>query len=111
MEVNKYLGIEKKIGKSSESYSESIELKKEFRLFDICKKEGASIYVNPIGGQELYQKAAFAEQGIDLLFIKSNEIRYKQFQDEFIPWLSIIDVLMFNSVEEIAVLLSCYRLI
>lgn len=106
-----YLGVTTKMVKSSESHSASIELRKEFRLFDICKKEGAESYINPIGGIELYKKEDFSAQGITLNFIKSNEIRYKQFNAEFVPWLSIIDVLMFNSKDEANVLLNSYELI
>ncbi len=49
---------------------------------------------------ELYSKENFAEYGIRLQFIKSLPIEYKQFNNEFVTWLSIIDVLMFNSKEE-----------
>ncbi len=44
-------------------------------------------------------------------FIKSLPIEYKQFKHEFVPWLSIIDVLMFNSKEEINNFLDNYELI
>ena len=48
---------------------------------------------------------------IELKFLKSNVIEYKQFEDEFIPWLSIIDVLMFNSKNEVKNLLNEYTLV
>ena len=32
-------------------------------------------------------------------FLKSKEITYKQFGGEFVPWLSIIDILMFNDAD------------
>lgn len=111
LSVCNYLGIEKRIIKSSENYTSSIDLKKEFRLIDICKKEQAVTYLNPIGGQELYKKEDFLKEGIELLFIKSKEIKYRQFNSTFVPWLSIIDVLMFNSREETRLLLNNYELI
>ncbi len=37
-------------------------------------------------------------------------IKYKQFNNEFVPWLSIIDVMMFNSKEQIQEYLNKYTL-
>ena len=66
---------------------------------------------NAIGGIELYDKDVFSKCGISLNFIKSNPIIYSQFKNEFIPWLSIIDVMMFNSPEQIKDFLSQFDLI
>lgn len=80
------------------------------RLIEICKKFGAETYINPIGGLKLYNKKDFEKHNIRLYFLRTNEIIYKQFGNDFIPSLSIIDVLMFNSVEEIRNLLENYEL-
>lgn len=109
IEVCNYIGITTKIEASSTIYNNS-ELLKEQRLVDICKKEEASIYINPIGGQELYTKEYFAKYSIELLFIKSQKIIYQQFNNNFIPWLSIIDILMFNSRAEIIEMLENFDL-
>ncbi|HOA81203.1 MAG TPA: WbqC family protein, partial [Defluviitaleaceae bacterium] len=45
-----------------------------------------------------------------LNFLKTDDIKYQQFGDEFIPNLSIIDVMMFNSREKIQELLEQYTL-
>ena len=68
-------------------------------------------FINSIGGVDLYKKDFFAEYGYKLNFIKSGEIYYKQFNSEFISNLSIIDVLMFNSIEEINHMLKNYQLV
>jgi len=60
---------------------------------------------------ELYNTQTFRENGIELKFLEMNNISYKQFNNEFVPYLSIIDVLMFNSKEEVQNLLSQYSLI
>ncbi|MCQ6963439.1 WbqC family protein [Methanolobus chelungpuianus] len=86
-------------------------LKKQDRVIETCKKANADIYINAIGGLELYDKEIFAENGIELKFIKSDNIEYEQFQNEFVPSLSIIDVMMFNSTEEIRDMLGRYVLI
>ena len=53
----------------------------------------------------------FDKNNISLYFIKTNNIRYKQFNANFIPSLSIIDLLMFNSIEDVHQLLNEYTLI
>lgn len=108
--ASKYLGLNTEFLISSERY-ENQGMERAARLIDICKQENAGEYINAIGGMELYSKKEFEEQGIKLNFIKSQPIEYKQFKNEFVPWLSIIDVLMFNSVEEINKMLDKYELI
>ncbi len=109
--VAKYLGLTTKFYTSSVNFSESIEIERTERIKYICKELNAKHYINAIGGQELYDKDDFKKSGIELSFIKSHPITYKQFDNEFVPWLSIIDVMMFNSVEEIGVMLEQYELV
>ena len=59
----------------------------------------------------MYNKADFIKHNLNLNFIKSKLVQYKQFDNEFVPWLSIIDVLMFNSIEEIQQMLQNYELL
>jgi hypothetical protein len=85
-------------------------LKSQEKVLAICKNRKTEVYINSIGGINLYDKETFKKNKIDLLFIKTNPIDYKQFDNKFIPWLSIIDVLMFNSKEKIKNLLDEYTL-
>lgn len=105
-----YLGIGTQIVPSSSIY-QNTQLKAQERILDICLQEQANHYINPIGGMELYNKEVFAEKQIQLNFIKTQAIQYPQFKNEFVPWLSIVDVLMFNSVEDIKSYLDKYELI
>ena len=86
-------------------------LKAQDKVIEICKILNADEYVNAIGGQSLYSKKAFSEEGIELKFIKENDIVYKQYDNEFVRDLSIIDVLMFNTKEDVKKLLQEYNLI
>ena len=86
-------------------------LKSENKVIAICQKQEAERYINAIGGIDLYDKDRFKKVNIDLNFIKSNSIVYKQFNYEFIPSLSIIDVMMHNSKETIQEYLKNYTLI
>ena len=108
--ICEYLGIETEIVSSSSQYN-TFELKGEEKIFSICMQENANMYINPIGGLDLYKKDTFSDKNISLKFLKTGNIVYKQFKDPFIPYLSIIDVLMFNSVEECLNLLSQYSLV
>jgi hypothetical protein len=111
IEISKYLNINTEFKVSSIDYPSSYGLERSTRLFNIIKQLDGDKYINAIGGQDLYNKDAFLNEGIELFFIKSNPIEYKQFNNEFVPWLSIIDVLMFNTVDEIQLMLEKYELI
>lgn len=106
-----YLKIDTPIIKSSEIDDENYHLKGKERVMHICKILEADCYINAIGGMELYTKEAFQQHNISLNFIKSNPIIYTQFENDFVPWLSIIDVLMFNSPEEINQMLDKFILL
>ena len=43
---------------------------KVMNLINICEKMGAKNYINPEGGQKLYNKKEFIENGVKLNFIK-----------------------------------------
>ena len=111
--VCSYLGIKTKFLVSSENFSETIHLRRSDRLISICKKLEADELINAIGGIDLYDKKDFDLYGIRLSFIKILEnISYAQEKNQqFIPNLSIIDVIMFNSVQEINQMLENYELV
>jgi hypothetical protein len=73
----------------------------EDRVLAICKAEKASSYINLSGGRTLYSRERFAAEGIELRFIAPTPIEYQQFGEPFVPWLSIVDALMFNPVEHV----------
>lgn len=88
------------------------DLRRQERVIDICGRLGASTYVNPIGGTALYDPAAFAQWGIALRFLRARPFAYAQGPHPFVPWLSILDVLMFNPRSALkAVLAGGYDLI
>lgn len=85
--------------------------KKVARILEICKYENANLYVNAIGGQALYSKDEFSEYGIDLRFIKMEVFNYPQFNQDFHPNLSIIDVLMHIGSDRTRCLIQKYTLV
>ncbi len=84
------------------------QLRSQDKVIAICKALHASQYINPIGGVALYSKETFEQNNIALNFIKAADVEYKQFSNEFIPWLSIIDVMMFNPKEKVQQYLQSY---
>lgn len=80
------------------------------KVLAICKEIGATHYINAPGGRSLYDSRMFAEQGITLSFIQSENISYPQFGKDFTANLSIIDVMMFNDKLECTRLLGKYAL-
>ncbi|MCV6638076.1 WbqC family protein [Candidatus Albibeggiatoa sp. nov. NOAA] len=105
-----YLNIQTQMIKSASVYQNQ-HLKGQARILDICQQEQADTYINLMGGQALYDKNAFAQAGIQLQFIQTQPIVYKQFSNHFVPNLSIIDVLMFNSTKQSQFLLNQYQLV
>jgi len=105
-----YLSIETEIIVSSQ-INKNKELRGQNRIIDICRRLGAYEYINPIGGQALYSREAFDSCGIKLGFHSIKDIKYRQFMNEFVPNLSIIDVMMFNDKDEIHGMLTKYELV
>lgn len=115
---SRFLDMENSLSCLDDDYSQfpymkkTRPIRKTARVLEMCRMEGADQFVNAIGGQALYNKDEFKEYGIDLKFIKTNEISYSQNnRDIFSANLSIIDVLMFNGLDGAKELLNEYELV
>lgn len=109
-EVANYLNIHTEIILSS-TLSKNENLNGQDKVINIVKMLNGTSYINAIGGLELYSKETFAKENINLNFLRTREIQYKQFNNDFVPNLSIIDVMMFNSPETIREMLDDYELL
>jgi hypothetical protein len=109
-QVANYIGIETKIEATSTIYPKDGRSGQD-RILDICTREGASTYVNPPGGRNLYDTELFASAGIELLFLDPNlpalTLRHSGQEG---PCLSILDLLMLNSVAAIREATAMFRL-
>lgn len=108
--LSAFMGIQTEFVLTSRCYRNN-DLSGQERVIDICNREGASVIINPQGGQALYDHVAFIRSGLDLKFLIPSTIEYKQFGSVHVPWLSIIDVMMFNSQGQIRALLDQYELV
>jgi len=84
---------------------------KQERVVTIAQKMTAELYINPIGGTALYCPGYFRSNGLVLRFLRMDDLSYPQFNHPFVPSLSIIDVLMFNSRSEAQALLRRFSLV
>nr|WP_294899533.1 WbqC family protein [uncultured Pedobacter sp.] len=109
-EIASYLNIETKFVDSSSIYANQ-NLSGQDRILDICLKEDANHYINPTGGTDLYNREDFESSQMTINFIKSLEINYRQFDNDFVSGLSIIDVMMFNNPQKIKEFLKKYQLV
>lgn len=109
-EICKYLQIDTEITISS-TLNIDHSLKGQNKVISICKAMEASNYYNAIGGRDLYLPADFVKENITLHFLSTSPIEYKQFSNEFVSNLSILDVMMFNSVDDIHNMLNDFELI
>lgn len=93
-----YMGINTKFKVASEEeYLKGDD--KVISLVNICNQENTNYYINPIGGQTLYDKSMFESHGITLNFIQTQ------------PSLSVIDECFSKSKEELKTQLNNYKLI
>lgn len=110
IKTTNYLGINTEFKISSNDFINE-GLKGQNRVLSMCLVEGATSYINPIGGLELYNKQHFSNNKIDLFFIKSEFPEYNQFKFPFVKGLSIIDIMMFNHRQDIQRMLKAYQLL
>jgi hypothetical protein len=109
-EVCAHLDIETEILRSSQLQKDE-SLKAQDRIIDLCRRLGADEYYNAIGGVELYDKESFENAGMRLHFLRARLGEYPQYGGEFVPGLSIIDVMMFNDRDAVKAMLEDYELV
>lgn len=107
--VTRHLGLKVSFVETSAAYGNEA-LRGQARILDICRREGASEYVNLPGGRSLYSTERFAAEGVRLRFLAPELPAYEQFGDKFVAGLSIIDVLMFNARTRVQDFLGRYSL-
>lgn len=77
----------------------------------ICEQVGASAYLNPPGGREIFVPEDFARSGINLQFLDPVLQPYKQGIRPFVPGLSIVDLLMWNSTSDVCAMAKQIKLL
>ena len=108
--VCEYIGLNR-----AYSFSSALRIDEKFkaqdRVIEICKRKKSSEYHNASGGINLYRSEDFKKDGIELKFVKTKSMVYSQGDRDFVPNLSIIDVLMWNDLATVRSLLQEYVLV
>lgn len=110
VKISEYLNLDTIFLYSSEVRKDET-LKGQDKIIAICKELEATDYINLMGGIDLYDNNKFKEEDLNLKFLKPQVEEYKQFGQGFIPSLSIIDLLMFNTPEKAKEMLASYELL
>ncbi len=113
IKVADYLGINTSIEVFSSMglAIEKVNAPDEWAL-NICKALGnVEEYWNPPGGASFFDRVKYENAGINLKFHSIKLTEYIQRQSIFIPGLSIIDVMMFNSINDINEMLDNYEFV
>lgn len=116
-EICNYLGFPKElpIFSNMDLDIEEPDAADEWAL-NICKKVNPDPsdkihYINPIGGLDFFDKSKYMSNNIEISFQKMTLTPYNQKREPHEAGLSILDVLMFNTPEEINVMLDQFELI
>ena len=101
--ISEILGLKKKFFISSVLSPNSKVLSRSDRLIELTSILSGDEYINSLGGAHLYSESYFAKHSIKLTFHEPKIFPYKQFNspNQFIPNLSIIDLLMNKSPDQI----------
>lgn len=111
--ICKFLGFERNLEIFSQMHLdiEAANAPDEWAL-NICKAiAGATEYINPIGGLSFFDRNKYENAGIKISFQRMEITEYSQKHDVFESGLSILDVMMWNDVDEINRMLDKYVLI
>jgi hypothetical protein len=101
-EIAKVLNIKAKIRVQSEMKLNLKEVDHPGQwALRICEIIGAKEYINPINGRKLFNKDEYRSSGIELRFFQTEEHVYNQKRNKFVPKLSIIDSLMWESIDNL----------
>ncbi len=108
--IAEYLEIKTNLIKSSQIIKND-SLRGQDKILEIIKQLNFREYINPIGGTNLYDSKIFQAHGVKLYFLKTKDYIYRQNSINFIPNLSIVDILMWNTKGQVRKLLEKYELV
>lgn len=109
-----YVGVRKSFHYSSKEFAATRGFEKAERLIAITELLQSKNYINAIGGTTLYEKEFFRNKGVNLQFVKPALLPYEHcngIASNFNAGLSIIDLMMNLSVEEIRMHLNSFYLV
>ena len=107
--VFRYLDLEVNILRASDLKYDRTQSAAD-KLLAISRILGASNYVNSSGGKGLYDREYFSRNHCELSFLEMKPFQYQQGRSEFVPNLSIIDILMWCDKTDVVKALENYEI-
>lgn len=101
--VCELFGLSREIRFSSEM---GIPGEKTGRLITICKALGADHYLTGDAAKDYLDERQFADNGIHLEYHRYRHPVYQQLHDQFVPYLSVVDLLMNHGRESLKILVD-----
>jgi len=100
-QLMKALGLERPLSLSS---SLSEEGDRNGRLISICRHFGADRFYEGKAGEDYMDIERFRESGIEVVFQDYQHPEYPQLYGEFIPYLSVVDLLLNMGPESLSII-------
>lgn len=100
------MGLEAELNRDKQSMPFGV---KSQRVFGLMSHFGADHYLNLSGGARLYDHNEFEKNNLELDFLRIPSVEYPQFQNEFVPHLSILDTLLHCGVKHTRSLVHDYK--
>jgi hypothetical protein len=107
--VSSYLGLSRPNRLLSETTYQPAETEMQAGgwALSICQHFGYRNYINPAGGWAIFDESCYREAGVSLRFLRPSIKAYPQGTDRpFVPQLSILDILLWNSPEQVRAILT-----
>jgi hypothetical protein len=74
------------------------------RLIELCKKTGCDAYLSGSGGKDYMDEARFQQEGLGLKYQHYTHPTYAQRYGDFLPYMSVVDLLMNEGPRSLAIL-------
>ncbi len=100
-EILSELGVRREIYFSSELGEKG---EKSERLVRLCRRVGADVYYSGKAAAEYLDEKLFAESGIQVTYQDYNHPVYRQLHGEFVPHLSVVDLLFNEGPDSLGIL-------
>ncbi len=90
----------------------SLNLKKEKLIFELCKLNDCSQYLTTVGSKDyLKDFQVIPKTNIKISYFEYEDIKYNQLDENFIPKLSILDLLFHEGANSINIIRKGFKLI
>lgn len=102
--IMNYMGIHTPIRFSSEVPKNTDD--KNLRIIEICQYFNADVLYDGKSAQNFIDTETFRQQGIEIIFQDYQHTPYQQLHDDFVPYMSVIDLIMNEGKQAKSIIMS-----